>query len=153
MNYTGFKRLLEVYGDKFTVIAFPCNQFGGQAPLGDEGEREAAYKKIGVRSFPVMDTVEVNGEGTDPLYKYLKATAPTSVPGAFFTRTSDLLWNYEKFLCDMDGRPVKRFKSPFDPSDFEGDIKLLLGNKDPTPEECISHPGRNVCKVDKILAA
>ncbi len=67
--------------------------------------------------------MEVNGPGADPLYKYLKATAPVSIPGSAFTRTSDLLWNYEKFLCDQDGVPVKRFKSPFNPADFEGDVR------------------------------
>lgn len=65
----------------------------------------------------------MNGPGADPLYKYLKATAPVSIPGSAFTRTSDLLWNYEKFLCDQDGVPVKRFKSPFNPADFEGDVR------------------------------
>mmetsp|Transcript_6137 Transcript_6137/g.17602 ORF Transcript_6137/g.17602 Transcript_6137/m.17602 type:complete len:101 (-) Transcript_6137:360-662(-) len=98
-----------------------------------------------------MDTVEVNGPGADPLYKWLKATAPTSIPGSAFTRTSDLLWNYEKFLCNLDGVPVKRFKSPFNPADFEDDIKLLLAKKNPLPEECVSHPGRRVCKVDRLL--
>lgn len=70
-----------------------------------------------------QDTVEVNGPGADPLYKWLKATAPTSIPGSAFTRTSDLLWNYEKFLCNLDGVPVKRFKSPFNPADFEDDVR------------------------------
>lgn len=87
--------------------------------------------------------MEVNGPGADPLYKYLKATAPVSIPGSAFTRTSDLLWNYEKFLCDQDGVPVKRFKSPFNPADFEGDVRP----PDPTQLFCPDPLHPNCSKV------
>ena len=64
-----------------------------------------------------------------------------------------LEWYYTKFLCDKRGVPVKRFKSAFDPLDFEGDVRLLLAGKEVTPPECVSHPGRMVCNVDRILEA
>jgi glutathione peroxidase len=48
---------------------------------------------------------------------------------------------------------VKRFKSAFDPLGFEGDVRLVLAGRAPLPAECIAHPGRKVCNVDRLLAA
>lgn len=59
--------------------------------------------------------------------------------------------NYVKFIVDRDGKPRKRFGPAFDPLEFEGDIRLLLAGKDPTPAECLSHPGHKVCNVDRLL--
>lgn len=62
-----------------------------------------------------------------------------------------LEWNYVKFLVDRQGHAVKRFKPAFDPAEFEGDVRLLLAGKPPTPAECATHPGRKVCNVDRLL--
>jgi hypothetical protein len=59
--------------------------------------------------------------------------------------------NYVKFVCDRNGKPLKRYGPAFDPMAFEGDIRLLLAGKDPTPEECFMHPGRKVCNIDRLL--
>lgn len=56
-----------------------------------------------------------------------------------------------KFLVDRNGQPVKRFGPAFDPLEFEGDVRLLLAGKDPTPGECLRNPGKRVCNVDRIL--
>ena len=56
-----------------------------------------------------------------------------------------------KFLVDRNGQPVKRFGPGFDPLEFEGDVRLLLAGKDPTPSECLRSPGKKVCNVDRIL--
>jgi glutathione peroxidase-family protein len=60
--------------------------------------------------------------------------------------------NYVKFLINASGQPVKRYGPSFDPLEFEGDLRLVLAGKEPTPEECFMHPGRTVCNVDRILA-
>ncbi len=74
-----------------------------QAPLGSEGERAYAYKKFGIDTFPVFDTIDVNGANADPLYKFLKEQQPNSVPGSRFNLNSDIGWNYEKvrMLCNQ----------------------------------------------------
>lgn len=56
-----------------------------------------------------------------------------------------------KFMVNRDGQPMKRYGPSFDPNDFEGDVRLLLAGQDPTPDECLLHPGRKVCNVDRIL--
>ncbi len=66
----------------------------------------------------------MNGENADPLYKYLKAAQPNSVPGSRFNLNADIAWNYEKFICSREGIPIKRYKSPFNPADAEGDVSL-----------------------------
>ena len=82
-----------------------------------------------------------------PKCKPLFHVSPVTV--AYFT------WacyrNYVKFLVDRNGKPVKRFGPGFDPLDFEGDVRLLLAGKDPTPPECLRSPGKKVCNVDRIL--
>lgn len=157
MNYPGLRYLLQKY-DGFDVVCVPCNQFGGQAPNSSEVERQIAIDKFKY-DVTVVDKLLVNGPDADPLYKYLKQQQPVSLPNAAGRTTAQALskdagaleWNYTKFLCDRDGIPVKRFKSAFDPLEFEGDVRLLLAGKEVTPPECVSHPGRKVCNVDRLL--
>ncbi|CAL8463362.1 g2896 [Coccomyxa elongata] len=142
-NYGSLRRLYEKYRDSgFNLIAFPCNQFGGQAPRSSDGEREFAYKKFGFE-FPIMDKIDVNGNDAHPLWTFMKEQ----------TKSGDIKWNYTKFLIDRKGVPRKCFGSLVDPIDFEDDVRLLLGGKDLLPPECARHPGRKACNVDAILAS
>ncbi len=115
-QYEGLEALYEQYGpDDFAVLGFPCNQFGGQEPGSAEEIAEFCTLNFGV-SFPMFAKVEVNGEGADPLYKWLKETTPGS-DGA------DIEWNFTKFLIDRSGRPVRRYASQTQPSDLARDIE------------------------------
>ena len=75
-QYDGLEALWRKYRDRgFEVVAFPCNQFGGQEP-GTAEEIESFCKvNFGV-SFPLMAKIEVNGDGASLLYDWLKAEAP-----------------------------------------------------------------------------
>lgn len=153
MNYPGLRALYDKYKDQgFNLIAFPCNQFGGQAPGSSEEERAWAFRKFGFE-FDVFDKIEVNGPGAHPLYKYLRQQVPVSIPSADGRGRPEgaLEWNYVKFLVGRDGRPLQRYKPAFDPLDFEGDVRLALAGKPPLPAECVMHPGRKVCKVERYL--
>jgi glutathione peroxidase len=156
INYPGFRYLYDKYHDAgFDLVGFPCNQFGGQAPGTSQQEREFAWKKFGFE-FPIMDKIEVNGPNAHPIYKMLKEQQPLSLPGSSGPppggEKGRIEWNYTKFVINRQGNAAKRFKPAFDPVQFEGDIRLLLANKDVLPAECIAHPGRKVCNVDKLLA-
>eukprot|EP00889_Picochlorum_renovo_P004358 jgi/Picre1/31388/NNA_006740.t1 len=130
-----------------------------KTPGTSEEERQDALRKFGTGDITVVDKILVNGPDAHPLYKYLKAEQPVSLPNAAGKTAAAMLskdqgaieWNYTKFLCNSDGIPVKRFKSGYDPAEFEGDVRLLLAGKDPLPAECAMHPGRIVCKVDRLL--
>lgn len=136
-------------------MAFPCNQFGGQAPGTSEEERQWAYYKFGFE-FPVMDKIEVNGPGAHPLYRYMRERQPLSLPSSYAPPPGEagrIEWNYVKFLVDRNGQPVKRFKPAVDPLDFEADVQMLLAGKEVLPVECLAHPDRRVCKVENYLGS
>jgi glutathione peroxidase len=85
-----------------TVLGFPCNQFGNQEPGSDAEILEFATSTYGV-TFPMFHKIEVNGDGAAPLYTWLKQQQPGEGD------TSDIVWNFEKFLVDGDGNVVARF--------------------------------------------
>jgi len=101
----------------FEVLAFPCNQFGGQEP-GSNSEVKAFASKYGAK-FPLFAKIDVNGGGTHPFYKYLKDTK-----GSF--PSSDIKWNFGKFLVDKDGNCVKRYAPTDSPLSIAGDIEAAL---------------------------
>jgi glutathione peroxidase len=118
-QYEGLEKLYTTYKEKgLIILGFPCNQFGGQEPGSAEEISKFCSLKYGV-SFPMFQKIEVNGEGADPLYKYLKG----ALPG---TLTNDIKWNFTKFLLDRKGNPVKRFGSATKPEEIASDIEKLL---------------------------
>jgi glutathione peroxidase len=103
-QYTGLEELQEQYGDRgFSVVGFPCNQFGGQEPGSAEEIAEFCSATYGV-SFPMFEKIDVNGEQRHPIYTELTATA--DVDG----KNGDIQWNFEKFLVGPDGSVLARFR-------------------------------------------
>jgi glutathione peroxidase len=80
-HYEGLEALYEKYKDQgLVILGFPCNQFGEQEP-GTEAEiLDFCQTKYGV-TFPMFSKIEVNGDGTHPLYKFLKSNAPGDLKG------------------------------------------------------------------------
>jgi glutathione peroxidase len=108
-QYEGLERLQETYGDRgFTVLGFPCNQFAGQEPGSSEEIATFCSTTYGV-TFPLMEKVEVNGEGRHPIYEEL-----TAVPDDD-GEAGDVQWNFEKFLVAPGGTVVRRFRPMVDP--------------------------------------
>jgi glutathione peroxidase len=108
-QYEGLERLQKTYGDKgFTVLGFPCNQFGGQEPGSAEEIATFCSATYGV-SFPLFEKIEVNGEGRHPVYETL-----TAFPDAD-GEAGDIQWNFEKFLIGPTGEIVQRFRPMVDP--------------------------------------
>jgi glutathione peroxidase len=108
-HYEGLEALHRRFADRgFAVLAFPCNQFGGQEP-GSEAEIASFCRTRFDVSFPLFAKIEVNGEARHPLYAFLtrQATEPDG-PG-------DIAWNFAKFVVDRDGRVAARFAPPTDP--------------------------------------
>ncbi|BEV00352.1 glutathione peroxidase [Novosphingobium olei] len=119
-QYDGLEKLWKSYGDKgFEVLAFPCNQFGGQEPGTAEEIDSFCKVNFGV-SFPLMAKIEVNGPNADPLYDWLKAEAP----GVLGTKA--IKWNFTKFLIGRDGKVVKRYAPTDKPESIQKDIEALL---------------------------
>ena len=75
-QYEGLQALQKRFAPLgFSVLAFPCNQFGGQEPASNEEIQGFCTTRFGV-TFPVFAKLEVNGDGAHPLYQYLKTAAP-----------------------------------------------------------------------------
>ncbi len=97
------------------VLGFPCNQFANQEPGTDAEILEFATSKFDV-NFPMFSKIEVNGDGAAPLYQFLKDAQPGEGD------TSDITWNFEKFLVDGSGKVVKRYAPPTTPEDIAADL-------------------------------
>ena len=119
-QYDGLEALWKKYGERgFEVLAFPCNQFGGQEP-GTADEIESFCKVNFGLSFPLMAKIDVNGTGADPLYEWLKKEAP----GVLGTKA--IKWNFTKFLIGRDGKVVRRYAPTDKPESIAKDIEALL---------------------------
>jgi glutathione peroxidase len=119
-QYEGLEALREKYHDRgFEVLGFPCNQFKGQEPGTNAEIQQFCRQTYGVR-FPVFAKIEVNGDGTHPLYQYLKKEAP-GLGG-----TEAIKWNFTKFLIAKDGSVVKRFAPSTKPEAIVPDIEAQL---------------------------
>lgn len=110
-QYTTLEALQKKYGPKgFTVIGFPCNQFGGQEPGNAEEIQEFCSTTYGI-TFPMMEKIEVNGPGRHEIYK---ALTPLADPSG---HTGDIRWNFEKFVVSADGTQITRFAPKTKPDD------------------------------------
>ena len=122
-QYSQLEALQEqLSGRGFTVLGFPCNQFGGQEPGTAEEIAQFCSATYGV-TFPMSAKVEVNGPGRDAIYQRL-----VEVPDAD-GETGDIQWNFEKFLLDGAGTAVARFRPRTEPDDpaVLAAIDALLG--------------------------
>ncbi|OAY71783.1 putative glutathione peroxidase 3, mitochondrial [Ananas comosus] len=118
-NYKEMNVLYEKYKDKgFEILAFPCNQFGGQEPGSNKEIQETVCTRFKAE-FPIFDKIEVNGREASPLFKYLK-----SQKGGFLG--DRIKWNFTKFLVDKDGKVVERYAPTTSPLKIENDIQKLL---------------------------
>ncbi len=119
-QYDGLEALHKKYGEQgFEVLAFPCNQFGGQEPGSADQIEEFCKVNFGL-SFPLLAKVEVNGANEPPLYSWLKSEAP----GLMGTRS--IKWNFTKFLVGRDGKVVRRYAPSDKPESIAKDIEKLL---------------------------
>jgi glutathione peroxidase len=119
-QYKGLEALYRKFADRgFAVLGFPCNQFGAQEP-GSESEIAAFCTTAYDVSFPMFAKIEVNGDGTHPLYKLLKHEAPGLLG------SEAIKWNFTKFLVDRSGKVVKRYAPTDTPQSIEKDIEAAL---------------------------
>ena len=119
-QYAGLEELYQELKDKnFTVVGFPCNQFGAQEPGTAAEIQSFCSLNYGV-SFPLAAKIDVNGAHWHALYAWLTAKE-NGFPG-------DIGWNFEKFLIDRDGRVVSRYPAAMKPTDatFLQDLADIL---------------------------
>ena len=119
-QYEGLEELQKKYGSKnFSVLAFPCNQFGGQEP-GSSNEISEFCSLNYKNTFPIFSKINVNGSDAHPLFNYL-TKEKKGILG-----TEKIKWNFTKFLINNNGEPVARYGSSTPPDDIQSDIEDLL---------------------------
>lgn len=119
-QYQGLEALYRTHrADGLEVLGFPCDQFGHQEP-GDEAEIREFCSLTYEVSFPMFAKVEVNGEGTHPLYAFLKRE------GRGLLGSEAIKWNFTKFLVGRDGAVIRRYAPVTTPESIETDIKAAL---------------------------
>jgi glutathione peroxidase len=120
-QYAGLESMYRKYRDRgFSVLGFPCNQFGAQE-AGSDAEIAAFCSLTYDVTFPMFAKVDVNGEGAHPLFKLLKK-ARKGVLG-----TGAIKWNFTKFLVGRDGAVLERFGPSDTPEKIEPVINAILG--------------------------
>jgi glutathione peroxidase len=123
-QYNALEELQKTYGDRgFSVLGFPCNQFGGQEPGSAEEIETFCSTTYGV-TFPLFEKIEVNGDGRHAVFTEL-----TAVPEQESGESGDVAWNFAKWLINAEGEPVARFSPRTTPDSPEvlAAIEKLLG--------------------------
>jgi glutathione peroxidase len=118
-QYETLEQLHERFAGKgFTVLGFPCNQFGAQEPGSSEEIATFCSTTYGV-TFPLFEKIDVNGENRHPIYAELTQADYDGEPGG------DIKWNFEKFLV-VDGKVVHRW-SPMVTPDAPEVVEAIEG--------------------------
>lgn len=138
--------LMEKYSEKgLAILGFPCNQFGHQENCkNNEILNSLKYVRPGNGFEPKIDIfgkISVNGKDAHPLFVYLKEKLPRPHDDEMElmsdcrlilwapVRRYDVSWNFEKFLIDSNGVPVKRYSNNFPTADIASDIEALLAHR------------------------
>jgi glutathione peroxidase len=118
-QYRGLEVLHQQLGLRgFSVLGFPCNQFGSQEP-GDAKQIEQFCASNYAITFPMFAKIDVNGTGAHPLYQYLK-NEKSGLLGP------SIKWNFTKFLVDRSGKVVARHAPTAKPEGLAQEIEALL---------------------------
>jgi glutathione peroxidase len=118
-QYAGLQALQDTYGERgFTVLGFPCDQFGGQEP-GDEDEIASFCERSFGVDFPLFAKVDVNGGSAHPLFAWLRGERSGLLGGR-------IRWNFTKFLVARDGTVIDRFAPTTKPERIAADIERAL---------------------------
>lgn len=118
-QYDGLQELHERFKDEgLVVIGFPCDQFAHQEP-GDDGQIEEFCRVNHGVTFPLSTKIDVNGDGTHPVFSFLKQRAGGMLG-------SRIKWNFTKFLVDRHGKVLERFAPNDAPESIAADVEKAL---------------------------
>jgi len=107
-QYSGLEKIYKQYNSEgFEILAFPCNDFGGQEPGTNEEIIEFCSSNYGV-TFKLFDKIKILGDDKSELYERLTNNSVTG--------KSDIKWNFEKFIISKNGYIVARFSPKTQPT-------------------------------------
>ena len=101
-QYKGLEQLQNKFSnEEFSVLAFPCNQFGGQEPGSNKEIKEFCETNFNI-TFPMTEKVNVKGDDAHPIYKWAKEN---------FGNSSVPKWNFHKILINKEGKVENTYSS------------------------------------------
>lgn len=119
-QYSGLEALYRKYAERgFTILGFPCNQFGEQETGSAEEIQQFCSLTYDV-TFPILSKVDVNGSNAHPAWVYLKQEKPGLLG------TESVKWNFTKFLVGRDGTVLKRYGPGDEPASIEKEVVAAL---------------------------
>lgn len=123
-QYEGLVDLYNEYHDQgLNILGFSCNQFGNQEPQDVEIVRKNMKSEYGVE-FPIFDKIDVNGPFESPLYTELKSYSDIGMnPNS---NTKKVSWNFQKYLLDSDGTPLRMYRPGIVPESIKSDVDSLI---------------------------
>ena len=142
-QYDELEKLYEQFhAQGFTILDFPCNQFGQQAPGTDESIHEFCKLNFGTE-FPRFKKVKVNGPDADPLFRFLQEQKGfagwnmehpiahilddmLSKEDPDYAKKADIKWNFTNFLINMPGQVVARLEPTANIENIARQIEELL---------------------------
>lgn len=118
-QYAGLNALYHDYASRgFTILAFPCDQFGHQEPGDNSSILQFCTQRFDVQ-FPLFEKIDVNEPFAHPLYQWLSK----SRPGLLGPK---IRWNFTKFLLDRKGKIIGRYASSKKPEKLRHVIEKAL---------------------------
>jgi glutathione peroxidase len=118
-QYKGLEALYQELAPRgFSVLGFPCNQFGNQEPGDAKQIEQFCTSNFGI-TFPMFAKIDVNGSNAHPLFDYLKRQKAGLLGPS-------IKWNFTKFLVDRSGKVVARHAPTAKPEGLAREIEALL---------------------------
>lgn len=112
-QYKDLETLYKEYkAQGFEIIGFPANNFMEQEPGTSEEIAIFCERNYGV-TFPMMDKISVKGDDIAPIYAFLTQKSKNGVSD------NEMIWNFQKFLIDENGKLVKSIHPQTLPHDAE----------------------------------
>lgn len=109
-QYAPLEELANTYKDTLAVIGLPSNDFGGQEPGTEQEIAKFCEVNYGV-TFPLTTKIKILEPGIHPLYQFLTKKDLNGYAD------SEVKWNFQKYLCDENGRLIAMFPHNMEPVD------------------------------------
>jgi glutathione peroxidase len=121
-QYTQLQEIFDKYAPQgFSVLAFPCNQFASQESRSNAEIQSFCTLNYHV-TFPLFAKIEVNGDGTHPLFAFLKSQAKG------WLGSESVKWNFTKFLVGRNGAVLGRYSPSTSPQSLCQAIEQALSS-------------------------
>ena len=126
LQMPGLQTLVSQYGSQgLHVLAFPTDQ--GWFEADDSNTLRIKFKQVyNFGQYPtsvVFDKYDLIGGNSLPLYSWLTGRLANQ------WGVNRLVFDYEKFLCDESGQPLRRYPRKYPVEMMEADVRAVLEGK------------------------